>query len=55
MIGQEEFYMEIRKKWKSLYPAYFDKSKSIAEGNHLGTKVDECLLLWQLTALTSNS
>ena len=29
----EELYREVKKKWVSIYPAYFDSTKSITEGN----------------------
>jgi hypothetical protein len=32
MINMNELYMEVKGKWKSLYPIYFDSNKSIAEG-----------------------
>lgn len=31
-INAEELYREVKKKWVSIYPAYFDSTKSIAEG-----------------------
>lgn len=27
-----ELYLEVKNKWKSLYPIYFDASKTIQEG-----------------------
>ena len=49
MISQEEFYMEVKKKWKSLYPAYFDKTKTIAQGTTTPTQVEKSQDLWQST------
>jgi len=28
MINMNELYLEVKGKWKSLYPVYFDASKS---------------------------
>lgn len=33
MINVNELYLEVKGKWKSLYPIYFDSTKTIAEGN----------------------
>ncbi len=33
MINANELYLEVKNKWKSLYPIYFDSTKTIAEGN----------------------
>lgn len=35
LINAEELYREVKKKWASIYPAYFDKTKSISEGRRL--------------------
>ena len=32
MMVNNELYMEVKGKWKSVYPIYFDASKTIAEG-----------------------
>lgn len=34
MINVNELYLEVKGKWKSLYPIYFDSTKTIAEGNY---------------------
>ena len=30
----EDLYREVKKKWASIYPAYFDSTKSLSEGSH---------------------
>lgn len=37
MINQE-LYLEVKNKWKSVYPIYFDASKTIQEGNTHNTQ-----------------
>lgn len=37
MINMNELYLEVKNKWKSLYPIYFDQSKTIQEGIHFMT------------------
>lgn len=29
---EEELYLEVKKVWKSIYPAYIDLEKTVAEG-----------------------
>ncbi len=33
MINMNELYLEVKGKWKSLYPIYFDATKTIKEGS----------------------
>lgn len=35
MINVNELYLEVKGKWKSIYPIYFDSTKTIAEGINL--------------------
>jgi hypothetical protein len=35
MINMNELYLEVKGKWKSLYPIYFDATKTIKEGSIL--------------------
>jgi hypothetical protein len=35
MINLDQIYREVKGKWKSLYPAYFNSNKSISEGKEI--------------------
>lgn len=35
MINTEQLYQEVKRVWKSVYPIYFDSTKTIAEGQPL--------------------
>lgn len=36
-----ELYIEVKNKWKSLYPIYFNSTKTLQEGNHLSRKAGD--------------
>jgi len=44
MINVNELYLEVKNKWNSLYPIYFDSNKTIAEGIFffIRIKVEDC-------------
>jgi hypothetical protein len=35
MMNMNELYLEVKGKWKSLYPIYFDATKSYKQGSLL--------------------
>jgi len=37
-----ELYMEVKHKWRSIYPIYFDSSKTLQQGTTSPTQVDDC-------------
>ena len=37
--NMEQFYREIKGKWNTIYPNYFNSNKSIAEGMYLYMQV----------------
>lgn len=42
MMNMNELYLEVKGKWKSLYPIYFDASKTVKQGNSQLTQAADC-------------
>lgn len=40
MMNMNELYLEVKGKWKSLYPIYFDATKTVKQGNASPTQED---------------
>lgn len=36
-----ELYMEVKHKWRSIYPIYFDSSKTLQQGKVLLTQAED--------------
>lgn len=43
-----QLYLEVKGKWKSVYPIYFDSTKTIAEGNTILNKGVDYLKIFLL-------
>lgn len=42
MMNMNELYLEVKGKWKSLYPIYFDATKTIQQGKSRDIKDADC-------------